>query len=138
MPNVAITSDVIVGFPGETEEEFQETYDFINKHHFSELHVFPYSIRTGTPAAKMKDQIDNDTKNARVQRLIDLSDRLALEYAKDFKDDVLEIIPQEFKDGKLVGHADNYMKIEIEGDESLTGELVKVKVTEPGYPLSRG
>src|SRR5699024_911135 len=102
------------------------------------LHVFPYSIRTGTPAAKMKDQIDNDTKNARVQRLIDLSDRLALEYAKDFKDDVLEIIPEEFKDGKLVGHADNYMKIEIDGDESWTGGRGKVTVTEHEYPWSLG
>lgn len=138
MPNVAITSDVIVGFPGETEEEFQETYDFINKHHFSELHVFPYSIRTGTPAARMTDQIDNDTKNERVRRLIDLSDRLALEYAEGFKDDVLEIIPEEVKDGKLIGHADNYMKIAIDADESLTGELVKVKVTEAGYPMSHG
>ena len=60
MPNVAITSDVIVGFPGETEEEFMETYDFISKHHFSELHVFPYSIRTGTPAARMTDQVDEN------------------------------------------------------------------------------
>src|SRR5690625_561543 len=94
MPNVAITSDVIVGFPGETEEEFMETYDFISKHHFSELHVFPYSIRTGTPAARMTDQVDENIKNERVHRLIDLSDSLAQKYAEMFKDDVLEIIPR--------------------------------------------
>ncbi|MFC3388602.1 tRNA (N(6)-L-threonylcarbamoyladenosine(37)-C(2))-methylthiotransferase MtaB [Salinicoccus sesuvii] len=138
MPNVAITSDVIVGFPGETEEEFKETYDFIKKHHFSELHVFPYSIRTGTPAARMTDQIDENIKNDRVHQLIELSDSLAQSYADQFKDDVLEIIPEEEKDGLLIGHADNYMKVEVEGDSSLTGELVKVKVTEPGYPISKG
>ncbi|WP_052327246.1 tRNA (N(6)-L-threonylcarbamoyladenosine(37)-C(2))-methylthiotransferase MtaB [Nosocomiicoccus massiliensis] len=138
MPGAAITSDVIVGFPGETEEEFMETYDFIKKHHFSELHVFPYSTRTGTPAARMKDQIDNETKEARVKKLIELSDALALSYAEKFKDDVLEIIPEKMEDGMLVGHADNYMKVAVDGDESLTGELVKVKVTEPGYPVSKG
>lgn len=138
MPNVAITSDVIVGFPGETEEEFMETYDFINRHHFSELHVFPYSIRTGTPAARMTDQVDENVKNERVHRLIELSDRLATSYAELFKDDVLEIIPEEEKGGKLIGHSDNYLKVEIEGDASLTGELIKVKITEPGYPVSKG
>lgn len=138
MPNVAITSDVIVGFPGETEEEFMETYDFISKHHFSELHVFPYSIRTGTPAARMTDQVDENVKSERVHRLIELSDSLAEKYAEMFKDDVLEIIPEEEKDGKLIGHSDNYLKVEVEGDASLTGELVKVKITEPGYPVSKG
>ncbi len=138
MPNVAITSDVIVGFPGETEEEFMETYDFINKHHFSELHVFPYSIRTGTPAARMTDQVDENIKSERVHRLIELSNSLAEKYADMFKDDVLEIIPEEEKDGKLIGHSDNYLKVEVEGDSSLTGELVKVKITEPGYPVSKG
>lgn len=138
MPNVAITSDVIVGFPGETEEEFMETFDFIKKHHFSELHVFPYSIRTGTPAARMTDQVDEGTKNERVHRLIELSNALATSYAEQFKDDVLEIIPEEEKDGKLIGHSDNYLKVEVEGEPSLTGELVKVKITEPGYPVSKG
>lgn len=138
MPNVAITSDVIVGFPGETEEEFMETFDFIKRHHFSELHVFPYSIRTGTPAARMTEQVDEGVKNERVHRLIELSNALATSYAEQFKDDVLEIIPEEEKDGKLIGHSDNYLKVEVEGDASLTGELVKVKITEPGYPISKG
>ena len=138
MPNVAITSDVIVGFPGETEEEFMETFDFIKKHHFSELHVFPYSIRTGTPAARMTDQVDEGVKNERVHRLIELSNELATSYAEQFKDNVLEIIPEEEKDGNPSATRDNYLKVEVEGDPSLTGELVKVKITEPGYPVSRG
>lgn len=140
LPGLAVTSDVIVGFPGETEEEFQETYDFIVKHQFSELHVFPYSMRTGTPAARMTDQIDEDVKNERVHRLIELSNQLAKDYASKFDQTVLEVIPEEkgSTDGKLVGYADNYMKIEFEGDESLIGELVKVKVTTPGYPINKG
>ncbi|UXU85067.1 tRNA (N(6)-L-threonylcarbamoyladenosine(37)-C(2))-methylthiotransferase MtaB [Mammaliicoccus sciuri] len=140
LPGLAVTSDVIVGFPGETEEEFQETYDFIVKHQFSELHVFPYSMRTGTPAARMTDQIDEEVKNERVHRLIELSDQLAKDYASKFDQTVLEVIPEEkgSTDGKLVGYADNYMKIEFEGDESLIGELVKVKVVTPGYPINKG
>ena len=140
LPGLAVTSDVIVGFPGETEEEFQETYDFIVKHQFSELHVFSYSMRTGTPAARMTDQVDEDIKNDRVHRLIELSNQLAKDYASKFDQTVLEVIPEEkgSKDDKLVGYADNYMKIEFDGDESLIGELVKVKVIEPGYPINKG
>lgn len=140
LPGLAVTSDVIVGFPGETEEEFQETYDFIVKHQFSELHVFPYSMRTGTPAARMTNQIDEEVKNERVHRLIELSNQLAKDYASKFDQTVLEVIPEEkgSTDGKLVGYADNYMKIEFEGDESLIGELVKVKVVTPGYPINKG
>ncbi|MCY1024723.1 tRNA (N(6)-L-threonylcarbamoyladenosine(37)-C(2))-methylthiotransferase MtaB, partial [Mammaliicoccus sciuri] len=117
LPGLAVTSDVIVGFPGETEEEFQETYDFIVKHQFSELHVFPYSMRTGTPAARMTDQIDEEVKNERVHRLIELSNQLAKDYASKFDQTVLEVIPEEkgSTDGELVGYADNYMKIEFEG-----------------------
>lgn len=140
LPGLAVTSDVIVGFPGETEEEFQETYDFIVKHQFSELHVFPYSMRTGTPAARMTDQIDEEVKNERVHRLIELSNQLAKDYASKFDQTVLEVIPEEkgSTDGELIGYADNYMKIEFEGDESLIGELVKVKVVTPGYPINKG
>ena len=95
LPGLAVTSDVIVGFPGETEEEFMETYNFIKDHQFSELHVFPYSKRTGTPAARMTDQIDEEVKNERVHRLIALSDQLAKEYASQFEGEVLEVIPEE-------------------------------------------
>ena len=140
LPGLAVTSDVIVGFPGETEEEFQETYDFIVDHHFSELHVFPYSPRIGTPAARMDDQIDEEVKNERVHRLINLSDQLAKTYASKFDQDVLEVIPEEVGDepNTLVGYADNYMKIQFAGDETLIGQLVKVKVTKPDYPINTG
>ncbi|WKA60082.1 tRNA (N(6)-L-threonylcarbamoyladenosine(37)-C(2))-methylthiotransferase MtaB [Planococcus shenhongbingii] len=143
LPELAITSDVIVGFPGETEDEFMETFNFINGNKFSELHVFPYSKRTGTPAARMEDQIDEEIKNERVHRLIALNDQLAKEYASHFEGELLEIIPEEcFKEnpdsGLLEGYTDNYLKVVIPGDESLIGKIVKVKITKAGYPYNEG
>ncbi|HCB4374911.1 TPA: tRNA (N(6)-L-threonylcarbamoyladenosine(37)-C(2))-methylthiotransferase MtaB, partial [Salmonella enterica] len=137
LPDLAVTSDVIVGFPGESEDEFQETYDFIVNHHFSELHVFPYSPRIGTPAARMDNQIDEETKNVRVHKLISLSNQLAKEYASKFEDEVLEVIPEEMGEEPhtLVGYADNYMKVKFEGDDSLIGQIVKVKIVKANYPI---
>ncbi|NEU31648.1 tRNA (N(6)-L-threonylcarbamoyladenosine(37)-C(2))-methylthiotransferase MtaB [bacterium LRH843] len=143
LPGLAVTSDVIVGFPGETEEEFQETYDFISKHKFSELHVFPYSKRTGTPAARMDDQIDEEVKNERVHRLIELSNQLAKEYASQFEGDVLEMIPEELdkensESGMYVGYTDNYLKVKVKTTEEMIGQIVKIKITKAGYPYNVG
>ncbi|MFP5113658.1 tRNA (N(6)-L-threonylcarbamoyladenosine(37)-C(2))-methylthiotransferase MtaB [Bacillaceae bacterium C204] len=143
LPGLAVTSDVIVGFPGETEEEFMETYNFINDHKFSELHVFPYSKRTGTPAARMEDQVDEEVKNERVHRLISLSDQLAKEYASQFEGEVLEVIPEEVSKeeanpGSLIGYTDNYMKVVFSASEDLIGKIVKVKITKAGYPYNEG
>lgn len=143
LPGLAVTSDVIVGFPGETEEEFMETYRFIKEHQFSELHVFPYSKRTGTPAARMEDQVDEEIKNERVHRLIALSDQLAKEYASAFEGEVLEVIPEEpFKEGDeegiYVGYSDNYMKVVFPCVEEMIGKIVKVKITQAGYPYNIG
>jgi threonylcarbamoyladenosine tRNA methylthiotransferase MtaB len=139
LPGLAVTSDVIVGFPGETEDEFMETYNFINEHKFSELHVFPYSKRTGTPAARMDDQIDEDIKNERVHRLIELSNQLAKEYSSQFENEVLEVIPEEiYQDDLYVGYTDNYLKVVFPATEDMVGKLVKVKLTKAGYPLNEG
>lgn len=142
LPGLAVTSDVIVGFPGETEEEFMETYNFIKEHQFSELHVFPYSKRTGTPAARMDDQVDEDVKNERVHKLIALSDQLAKEYAAQFEGEVLEVIPEEpFKDGgegMYSGYTDNYLKVVFPATEEMVGKIVKVKITKAGYPYNEG
>lgn len=143
LPDLAVTSDVIVGFPGETEEEFMETYNFIRDHKFSELHVFPFSKRTGTPAARMEDQVDEEIKNERVHRLIALNDQLAKEYASRFEGEVLEVIPEErFKDSNnenlYVGYTANYLKVVFEASEDMVGKLVKVKITKAGYPYNEG
>ncbi|MFF2754266.1 tRNA (N(6)-L-threonylcarbamoyladenosine(37)-C(2))-methylthiotransferase MtaB [Psychrobacillus sp. NPDC058041] len=143
LPDLAITSDVIVGFPGETEEEFMETYNFIRDQRFSELHVFPYSKRTGTPAARMEDQVDEEVKNERVHRLITLNDQLAVEYASRFEGDILEIIPEEkykldSNTNLVEGYTDNYLKVVIPGTDELIGKLVRVKITKSGYPYNEG
>ncbi|KQL53499.1 30S ribosomal protein S12 methylthiotransferase [Heyndrickxia shackletonii] len=143
LPGLAVTSDVIVGFPGETEEEFMETYNFIKDHQFSELHVFPYSKRTGTPAARMTDQIDEEIKNERVHRLIALSDQLAKEYSSKFENEVLEVIPEEkYKEdpdsGLYEGYTDNYLKVVFPATEDMVGKLVRVKITKAGYPYNEG
>ncbi len=143
LPDLAVTSDVIVGFPGETEEEFMETYNFIKDHQFSELHVFPYSKRTGTPAARMDDQVDEEVKNERVHRLITLNDQLAKQYASRFENEVLDVIPEErFKEGDnenlYVGYTTNYLKVIFEANEDMVGKLVKVKITKAGYPYNEG
>src|SRR5690606_20554035 len=143
LPGLAITSDVIVGFPGETEEEFMEIYNFIKEHKFSELHVFPCSKRTGTPAARMEDQIEEEIKNERVHRLITLSDQLAKEYASNYEGEVLEVIPEELdkedpSSGLYVGYTDNYLKVKLDATEEMVGKIVKVKITKAGYPYNEG
>jgi threonylcarbamoyladenosine tRNA methylthiotransferase MtaB len=143
MPGVAITTDVIVGFPGETEEMFRNGYRFMEQMKFSEMHVFPYSKRTGTPAARMLDQVDEEIKNARVHELIDLSEKMQLAYAKQFVGQVLEVIPEgNFKGagdrGILMGYSDNYLQLVFEGDRSQIGKICHVKVTEPGVNENKG
>ncbi|QHT60279.1 tRNA (N(6)-L-threonylcarbamoyladenosine(37)-C(2))-methylthiotransferase MtaB [Paenibacillus lycopersici] len=137
MPGVAITTDVIVGFPGETEEMYRNGFDFMEKLGFAEMHVFPYSKRTGTPAARMDDQIDEETKNERVHQLIDLSERMQLQYAEKYVGEVLDVIPErEHKgapgEGRIMGYSDNYIQVVFEGSESLTGQLCRVKITQAG------
>jgi threonylcarbamoyladenosine tRNA methylthiotransferase MtaB len=143
LPELAITSDVIVGFPGETEEEFMETYNFIKDQKFSELHVFPYSKRSGTPAAKYENQVNEEVKNERVQRLIALSNQLSKEYAEKFADQVLEVIPEErHKELNGVtmyeGYSDNYLRMIFPATEDMVGKIVKIKLIKPDYPYSEG
>ncbi|PIH56762.1 tRNA (N(6)-L-threonylcarbamoyladenosine(37)-C(2))-methylthiotransferase MtaB [Paenibacillus sp. LK1] len=142
MPDVAITTDVIVGFPGETDEMFRNGYELMKKIGFSEMHVFPYSKRTGTPAARMEDQVDEEVKNARVHELIDLSEQMQLAYAKQFVGQVLDVIPEgEAKgcegSGKLHGYSDNYIQLVFDGSMDMVGKVCRVKVTEAGVNESQ-
>jgi threonylcarbamoyladenosine tRNA methylthiotransferase MtaB len=143
MPDVAITTDVIVGFPGETEEMFRNGVRFMEQMKFSEMHVFPYSKRTGTPAARMTDQVDEEIKNERVHELIDLSEKMQLAYAQKFVGQVLEVIPERtYKgapdSGLLMGYSDNYLQLVFEGSESMIGEVCRVQVAEAGVNESKG
>src|SRR5699024_67231 len=141
LPGLAITTDVMVGFPGETEEEIRETYNFIQDMGYAERHVFLFSRRTETQAARMGSQEEKDIKKTRETKLIELSNQLAKQYALRFEHDVLEVIPEEKSSteaGILIGYTDNYLKVQFEGSADLIGSIVKVKLTKVGYPINDG
>ena len=136
LPGISITTDVIVGFPGETEEDFVDTYNWIKKLHFNQLHVFPYSRRRGTPADRMPSQVPGDVKKERVRRLLKLSDELKTEFALSEMNKELEVLIEEEKDGYMVGHASNYLKVLVADTSLKEGHIYKVKVTDHrGYDL---
>ena len=124
-PNVTLTTDVIVGFPGESEEEFNETYNFIKKCGFHMLHVFPFSSREGTLASKMKDQIDPKIKKSRALKLIELSNELWDKYTAQFVGQEVEVLVEQYQNGYNIGHTSNYLEVKIPSEHSLVGEVVK-------------
>ncbi|MCY0875996.1 MAG: tRNA (N(6)-L-threonylcarbamoyladenosine(37)-C(2))-methylthiotransferase MtaB [Firmicutes bacterium] len=134
LPELAITSDVIVGFPGESDEYFAHTEAFVRDQAFAQLHVFPYSVRKGTPAARFVDQVPENVKQERVARLLTLSRELTVRYGQQWQGRTVEVIAEEEEtiDGHtlLVGHADNYMRVAFSGDSSQLGELCAVRVDQ--------
>ena len=128
-PNVALTTDVITGFPGETEEEFLETYEFIKKCGFNMLHVFPYSSREGTVASKMPNQIDPRIKKERALRLIELSNELWDKYTDNYVGKEVEVLIEQYdeKNHINIGHTSNYLEVKIPNSENSVGKIVKVK-----------
>ena len=127
-PNIAITTDVIVGFPGETDELFNETVESIKKIGFTELHVFPYSPRVGTPAASMPNQVDGNVKKERVKKLIHLSEELKNNYYNSLVGTTEELLVEKYIDGYLVGHLSNYGLCKIKSEKEITNEILKVKL----------
>ncbi len=131
-PNVALTTDIIVGFPGETEEEFNATYEFLKRIKFYKMHVFKYSQRKGTKAAVMPNQIDGNIKEERSRKLIELSDKNEMEYNKEYIGKEVEVLFEEphVENGKrfMKGHATNYLVVKLETEENLDNVLKKVKI----------
>ncbi|MDD3129016.1 MAG: tRNA (N(6)-L-threonylcarbamoyladenosine(37)-C(2))-methylthiotransferase MtaB [Candidatus Izemoplasmatales bacterium] len=138
IPDVAFTTDIIVGFPSETDEDFLETYDFIKKIGYQELHVFPYSRRKGTPADRMPNQVDGKVKKDRVHRLLELSNLLMENHVKRQIGSVHQVIAEQVKDGYITGHSRDYLAIKFLGKENLLGKEVKVKILEAGSPYNLG
>lgn len=126
-PNIALTTDVIVGFPGESEEDFNETYEFINECGFNMLHVFPFSAREGTLANKLPNQIDPKIKKERVNRLLELSDKLWKEYCQRFDNKEVEVLVEQYDNINKVniGHTSNYLEVKIPSNNSEVGNIVK-------------
>ncbi|MDD3124012.1 MAG: tRNA (N(6)-L-threonylcarbamoyladenosine(37)-C(2))-methylthiotransferase MtaB [Candidatus Izemoplasmatales bacterium] len=136
VPNLAITTDVIVGFPTETEEDFLEMVEFIKKIQFSELHIFPYSKRTGTVASKMTGEVSPDVKKERVNKLISLNTELAKKFISSQLFITQNVIVETAKNGDLSGHTANYIHVQFQGNADLVGKLVKVQIIEEKYPES--
>ncbi|MFA6808894.1 MAG: radical SAM protein, partial [Eubacteriales bacterium] len=114
VPYAAISADVIVGFPGETEEEHRETVRFIEKCKLANIHVFPYSRRPGTPAAEMKGQLSNKVKAERVKEIINIGKIAHNKYVEKFYGETLEILIETIDEkGNARGHTSNYLEIKI-------------------------
>ncbi len=136
IPGVSITTDVIAGFPGETEADFEEMVSFIRAMRFSELHVFPFSRREGTAAARLPDHVDGPEKKRRVARLLALSDELAQEYVRENVGKRFVAIPESYEAGYLTGHTENYLRVRFQGSEGLLSKPVRVRLTGAAYPVS--
>ncbi len=128
-PGCAITTDMIVAFPGETEEEFAESLAFIRKCGFADMHIFPYSRRPGTPADKMPGQHDNATKEARSRAAIAVGEQMNLTYRKNLIGSVQPVLFEEQEGAFFTGHAPNYVKVYAKG-EALHNQVLEVQITD--------
>jgi threonylcarbamoyladenosine tRNA methylthiotransferase MtaB len=136
--DVSITTDIIVGFPGETEEEFKATYEFLKGIELSKMHIFKYSPREGTKAAAMQKQIDGNVKEARSKKLIELNKKLEDKFMSKFVGRVMDVLYEDnFKENKTLyeGYTKNYIKIVSKAQSILTGQIAdtKLKSIENGY-----
>ena len=130
--DVILTTDIIVGFPGETEEEFNKTYEFLKDIKFYKMHVFKYSPRKGTKAAKMPKQIDGKQKEMRSKKLIELSDFNEKTYNEAYINKEVEVLFEEEKEGMYKGHTENYILVYYKSKENLENKMKKVICKEVG------
>ena len=128
-PGCAITTDMIVAFPGETQEEFAQSLGFIQKCAFADMHIFPYSRRPGTPADKMPGQHDNATKEARSRAAIAVAEEMSLAYRQSLVGSEQEVLFEEAEGEYFTGHAPNYVKVYTKG-EALHNEVRTVRITQ--------
>jgi len=124
--DVNLTTDIIVGFPGETEEEFETTYSFLKEIKFYKMHIFKYSPREGTPASKMPNQVEGKIKEERSQKLIELSDKNQEEYNKFYFSKPQEVLFEEQKDGVWTGYTSNYVKVSYKSDKNLENKFLEI------------
>lgn len=125
--DVILTTDIIVGFPGETEDEFNKTYKFLEKIKFYKMHIFKYSPRKGTKASIMPNQIDGSKKEERSQKLIELSNKNQKEYNEKYIGKQIEVLFEEKKEGYYHGHTKNYLLAYLKTDQNIENKILKVK-----------
>ena len=136
-PDIAISTDVIVGFPNETDEDFNECLDFCKEIGFTKIHVFPYSIRKNTPAAKMPNQVDGLIKKERVKKLLELSKNLETTYMKKYIGKSKEVLIEECIDGISYGHTDNFLYVKL-NKKYKQEEIIMVTIEDISYPYCIG
>lgn len=128
-PNVSLTTDIIVGFPGETEEEFDKTYEFLKEINFYKMHIFKYSPRKGTKAAIMKEQVDGNIKEERSEKLINLSNENEKKYNESYVGKKVDVLFEEVDGDYIKGHTTNYIMVKVKSkDENLENSIRKVIV----------
>ena len=127
-PNVAITTDIIVGFPDETEEDFKESLAFAERMKLDKIHTFPYSPKKGTPAAKMKNQISGEVKSQRSKEMIALSDKMNIDFLNNNIGKTVPVLFEDMENGFWQGHTTNYIKVLAKSDENLNNKIVDVKL----------
>lgn len=131
LPEVALTTDIIAGFPGETEEDFQASYAFAEEIGFAKIHAFPYSPKRGTPAAARKDQLLNAVKAERSHRLIELSDKMADAFIRKYVGKEVEVLfERAVGEGVYEGHTTNYIKVRATAEGDLTNRICMTKITK--------
>lgn len=141
IPNIAITTDIIVGFPGETEDEFIETYKFLEEMNFSQIHVFKYSPRKGTPAAKFKNQVPSKIKNIRSEKIINLGEKLMYNYRSKFIHNKLDVLFEDTFKGEenlITGFTTNYIKVVSKGKKDLLDKILPVKLEDIKNDIVQG
>ena len=136
-PHMSITTDVLVGFPGETEEMFERTIKTCRDLELTKMHVFPFSLRKGTKAETLPNHIDNEEKKSRARKLLEVSKELELNYYNKYLNKEVEVLIEESKDGYSFGHTGNYLYVKINKDLE-HNKFVTVKITDIEYPYCIG
>ena len=131
--DINLTTDIIVGFPGETDEEFNITFEFLKEIKFYKMHIFKYSKREGTVACSMPNQIDGNIKEERSNKLITLSNKNEKEYQEQYIGKEIEVLFEEKQGNYYVGHTKNYMMIKLKSDEQLENKVKKVIIEDLSF-----
>lgn len=137
-PDVNITTDMMVGFSGESDTDFKEVLEFITSIQFGEMHIFPYSKRPGTKAYHYKDEVNDITKKVRVNEALQKAKEMALDYRKLFVDATVEVVVEKIEGQQAYGHSSNYLSVSFPAHGAKQNDFVQVKLTKAGYPISQG
>ena len=138
MPEISLSTDLIAGFPGETEEDFSETKANLQKIEFTKIHVFPFSLRKGTKAEELPDHLSESAKKERVHQILEISKELEIKYMEKYIGRTVEFLPEVSKNGYLIGHTGNYLLIKYQTTKELTHEMIKCKIEKLEYPYLMG